>query len=339
MQRRAHILGHIVSEYVRTAVPVGSQAIVRKYGLPVSPATVRNEMVKLEEEGYITHPHTSAGRVPSDKGYRYYVESLMEEEDLSWAEKQSIQRRLWMGQATIGRIDLMYEQARLAAAVLAEVAHNAALATPPRAPRCRLQRLELVALDGPRALLVLIFARAFVRQRVVELAAEASQEELTPVAARLSELFGGCTVDEVDAVAVDASTLEERVTDAVVAVMAEEEQSLYDEAFVDGVRNILTQPEFAQTDTVIELLGVLQEGSLLKVLPFDTLSGEGVTVVIGEENRDDAMRRCSVVITSYGLPGGSMGALAVLGPTRMEYSRVIPTVRYLSSLMSQLVAV
>lgn len=336
-ERRARILGHIVSEYVSTATPVGSQTVVRKYGLPISPATVRNEMAKLEEEGLITHPHTSAGRIPSDKGYRVYVESLMEEEELPWSEKQAIRQRLYGLARLAGRADLMEAQALIAATVLAEAVRNAAVATAPRAPRCRLQHLELVGLSGPRTLLIAVFSGAYVRQRVVELAAPVDQEELTAASGHLSESYGGLATDEVRSSEVTLSPLEEQITEAVVELMLEEDRALYDQAYFDGLRNVLSQPEFAQTDAVIDLLCVLEEGNLTRAIPFESLSGEGVAVVIGEENREDVMRRCSVVLSRYGVPGMAVGALAVLGPTRMAYSRIIPTVRYLSSLMGQLV--
>lgn len=338
VERRARILGHIVSEYVSTALPVGSQTVVRKYGLPISAATVRSEMARLEEDRLITHPHTSAGRIPSDKGYRFYVESLMEEEELPWGERRAIQERLRGMARVAGRAELMEEQARMAATVLAETVRNAAVATAPRAPRCRLQHLELVELSGPRALLIAVFSGAYVRQRVVDLAAPVDQDELTMTAGRLSESYGDLTADEVRSSDVALSPLEERVTKAVVELMAEDDQALYDQAYLEGLRNVLSQPEFSQTDAVIDLLCVLEEGNLMRAIPFESLSGEGVTVVIGEENREDVMRRCSVVLSRYGVPGMAVGALAVLGPTRMAYSRIIPTVRYLSSLMGQLVA-
>jgi heat-inducible transcriptional repressor len=333
VERRARILGHIVSEYVSTALPVGSETVVRKYGLPISAATVRSEMARLEEEGLITHPHTSAGRIPSDKGYRYYVESLMEEEELPWGERQAIQERLYGLARVTGRAELMEEQARMAATVLAETVRNAAVATAPRAPRCRLQHLELVELSGPRALLIAVFSGAYVRQRVVTLATPVDQDELMTTAGRLSERYGDLTADEVRSSDVTLSPLEEQVAAAVVELMAEEDQALYDQAYLDGLRNVLSQPEFSQTDAVIDLLCVLEEA-----IPFENLSGDGVTVVIGEENREEVMRHCSVVLSRYGVPGMAVGALAVLGPTRMAYSRIIPTVRYLSSLMGRLVA-
>ncbi len=338
VERRARILGHIVSEYVNTAMPVGSATVVRKFGLPISAATVRSEMARLEEEGYITHPHTSAGRIPSDKGYRFYVESLMEEEELGWGERHAIKQRLCHMVGPAGGAELMEEQAHLAAMVLAETVRNAAVATTPRAPRCRLQRVELVEISGPRVLLVAVFSGAYVRRHVVALPASVEQDTLTAAANRLSECYAGLTTDEVRFSEATLLALEEEITAALLELMAEEDRALYDQAYLEGLRNVLNQPEFAQVDAVIDLLCVLEEGNLMRVIPFEALAGEGVTVVIGQENREDVMHRCSVVPSRYGAPGTAMGALAVLGPTRMAYSRIIPTVRYLSSLMGQLVA-
>jgi heat-inducible transcriptional repressor len=338
-ERRARILAHIVGEYVSTALPVGSQTVVRKYGLPISAATVRSEMAKLEEEGYITHPHTSAGRIPSDKGYRYYVESLMEEEDLPWGEKRTIQHQFYqVGRLAEARLGALDEWVRLAAAVLAEAVRNAAFATIPRSPQCRLQHLELVTLHGSTVLLIVVFSGAYVKQRAMSLPEAVSQDELTTIAGRLSDVYAGLTVAQVRASKTPLSPLEKQVVEALAEVMMAEDRALYAQAYLDGVRHILSQPEFAQTDTVLEMLDIFQEGNLLKVIPFDSLPGEGVSVVIGSENLQDAMRRCSVVITRYGIPGTATGALAVLGPTRMRYSRIIPTVRYLSSLMGDMVA-
>jgi heat-inducible transcriptional repressor len=337
-ERRAQILGHIVSEYVSTAMPVGSATVVHKFGLPISPATVRNEMARLEEEGFITHPHTSAGRIPSDKGYRFYIESLMEEEELPWPERQTIRQRLYRMVDMTGRAQLMEEQAHIAAMVLAETVRNAAVATVPRAPRCRLQHVELVELSGSRVLVVAVFSGAYVRRQVVALTEPVEQDPLTGIANRLSELYANLTTDDLGVDGAELSPMEERVSEALLELMAEEDRALYDQAYLEGLRNVLSQPEFAQTDAVIDLLCVLEEGNLMRVLPLEALAGEGVTVVIGEENREDVMHRCSVVVTRYGVPGMATGALAVLGPTRMAYSRIIPTVRYLSSLMGQLVA-
>lgn len=313
-------------------MPVGSETMVRKYRLPVSSATIRNEMAKLEEEGYITHPHTSAGRVPSDKGYRYYIESLMEEQDLTQEERETIRHQFHQA----GRE--LEEWVRLAAAVLAQAVRNMAVVTTPRSPHCRLKHLELVSLRDLAVLLVLVLQDGRLMQQVLTLSKALSQDELTAAAHRLTDLYKGLTASQAQSKAVELSTLESQVMDEVRALMTAEDEGRYDEAFLEGVPLVLGQPEFSRTEKMLDLLAVLDEYSLTRMLPLRSLAGEGVTVVIGRENQEDALRECSLLVTRYGVPGALSGALAVLGPTRMRYPRTISTVRYLGALMSDLVS-
>jgi len=313
-------------------MPVGSETMVRKYRLPVSSATIRNEMAKLEEEGYITHPHTSAGRVPSDKGYRYYIESLMEEQDLTQEERETIRHQFHQA----GRE--LEEWVRLAAAVLAQAVRNMAVVTTPRSPHCRLKHLELVSLRDLAVLLVLVLQDGRLMQQVLTLSKALSQDELTAAAHRLTDLYRGLTASQAQSKAVELSTLESQVMDEVRALMTAEDEGRYDEAFLEGVPLVLGQPEFSRTEKMLDLLAVLDEYSLTRMLPLRSLAGEGVTVVIGRENQEDALRECSLLVTRYGVPGALSGALAVLGPTRMRYPRTISTVRYLGALMSDLVS-
>jgi heat-inducible transcriptional repressor len=330
-ERRSRILRLIVEEYVDSAMPVGSESMVRKYRLPVSPATIRNEMARLEEEGYITHPHTSAGRVPSDKGYRCYIESLMEEQDLTQEERETIRHQFHQA----GRE--LEEWVRLAAAVLAQAVRNMAVVTTPRSPHCRLKHLELVSLHDLVVLLVLVLQDGRLMQQVLTLSDALGQDELTAAAHRLTDLYKGLTASQAQSKAVELSLLESRVMDEVRALMTAEDEGRYDEAFLEGVPLVLGQPEFSRTEKMLDLLAVLDEYSLTRMLPLRSLAGEGVTVVIGRENREDALHECSLLVTRYGVPGALSGALAVLGPTRMRYPRTISTVRYLGALMSDLV--
>jgi heat-inducible transcriptional repressor len=336
-ERTAQILACIVGEHIDTALPVGSETLVRKYDLPVSPATVRNEMARLEEEGYITQRHTSAGRIPSDIGYRYYVEYLMEEEDLPGIVRYSLRRRLLHFRPPAG-LRTFDDWLRTAVAVLAESVRNAAVATVPRPPCCELQRLEIVVLDQGRALLIVVFSGACVRQRVLTLAEPIVQEEASVAAARLSGLFGRRTRPEVVAEELPLSPLEERVMEAVAEMMAAEDEALFDAAYLDGILNVFRQPEFAETEVVLEMLANLQEENLPKAIPFNRLTGRDIAVIIGGENEQDVMRRCSIILTGYGDPRSASGALAVLGPTRMRYARIIPTLRLLSQVAGEQMA-
>jgi len=331
-ERRAQLLSLIIREYVDSAVPVGSEAMVRKHDLPYSSATIRNEMARLEEEGYISHPHTSAGRVPSDQGYRYYVEALMHESDLPWEVKQTIRHQFHQA----GREE--DEWIQLAAAVLARAVENAAVVTVPRSREARLKRLELVGIQDTAALLVLVLHQARVKQQVLLFPEPVEQEQLTQMSNRLNEVFGGHTAREIGRSAAQLTQLEWHVANAVREIMSASDRGGFDEAYMEGVRHVLTKPEFAASDKMIEMLDVLEQKNLTRLLPFAGMPADGITVKIGAENEEDTMRDYSIVLSPYGLPGGIMGAMAVVGPTRMHYSETISTVRFIASLMSEMLA-
>jgi heat-inducible transcriptional repressor len=330
-ERRARILSLIISEYIDSAVPVGSETILRRFDLPFSAATIRNEMARLEEDGYISHPHTSAGRVPSDRGYRYYVEALMEERDLPWEVKQTIRHQFHQA----GREQ--DEWIQLAAAVLARSAENAAVVTLPRTPESRLKRVELVGIQETSALLVLVLQQARVRQQVLLFPEPIEQDALTVIANRLNDAFAGCSAAEIARSAVQLTQLEWHVANAVREMMASADGGAYDEAYLDGVRNVLAKPEFDTSEKMLNLLEVLERRNLQQVIRLSD-SADGVTVMIGAENQADWMHDYSLVMSPYGLPGGARGAMAVLGPTRMRYPETISTVRFMADLMSEMLA-
>jgi heat-inducible transcriptional repressor len=331
-ERRARLLSLIISEYVDSALPVGSDAIVRRYDLPFSSATIRNEMAKLEEEGYISHPHTSAGRVPSDKGYRYYVEALMEERDLPQQTKQTIRHQFHQA----GREE--DEWVHLSAAVLARAVQNAAVVTLPRTAESRLKRLELVSIQDNSALLVVVMQQARVKQQVLLFPEPIEQEQLTGISNHLNQAFASMSATEISRSQVQLTQLEWHVANAVREVLSSADIAGFDSAALDGIRDVLRKPEFATSDKMLNLLEVLEQRNLPKFIPFNEAADDGVTVMIGAENEQDAMHDYSVVISRYGTPGGISGAMAVLGPTRMHYPRTISTVRYLSELMSEMLA-
>ena len=330
-ERRARLLSLIVSEYVDSATPVGSDAMVRKHGLRISSATIRNEMARLEEEGYISHPHTSAGRVPSDKGYRYYVEALMQERDLPWEAKQTIRHQFHQA----GREE--DEWIHLAAAVLARAVENAAVVTMPRSREGRLKRIELIGIQENAALLVLVLQGARVKQQVLMFPEPIEQDQLTAISNHLNDAFAGRSAGEIARSQVQLTQLEWHVANAVREIIATADTG-YDQAYLDGVRNVLTKPEFASSDKVLNLLDVLEQRNLQKFIPFREAAEQGVTVMIGAEHEDDAMRDYSVVISPYGKPGGIGGAMAVLGPTRMHYPETISTVRFVADLMGEMLS-
>ena len=329
-ERRGAILRLIITDYIQTALPIGSEALVKQHGLKMSSATIRNEMARLEEEGYITHPHTSAGRVPSDRGYRYYVETLMGDPDLSSEEKLRILHQFHQATSEIA------EWTQLAAAVLAQSVHNLAVVTAPRVSQARLKHLELVALHDATALLVLVTGDVQVRQQVITFPEPMGQEELTRLANRLNQQWSGSDGEAVRGRLAELSANEEPVGRAVAEILADEEAGVVGQARIEGLRNVLEQPEFSRSTKALDFLEALDEHNLPRAIPFASAPDEGVSVIIGSENREGAIRECSVIITGYGGGQAPRGALAVVGPTRMHYGRAIATVRYMGQVMSEL---
>jgi len=330
-ERRSALLNLIVEEYVQTALPVGSQYIVRKHDMPFSSATVRLEMARLEEEGYISQPHTSAGRVPSDKGYRYYVESLMEEEALSWHEQETIRHQFHQAERSVE------QWFQLAAAVLAHAVSNFAVVTSPRSKETRLRHVQLVPLQELSALLVVVLNEARIRQHVLAFREPVDEDALIVTGNRISQRYGGLSVAEIERREEPASELEGLVLRAVINLMDQESVAL-GEVFRDGVREVLSQPEFARSDRMLEIIDVLEQRTLTSAIPIRQVGESGISVVIGAENTNESLRECSVVLARYGTEDGASGVVAVIGPTRMRYARTIPTVRYLASLLGDLMA-
>jgi len=330
-ERKGNILRIIAGEYIVTATPVASETITRKYDLRLSSATIRNEMARLEEEGYITRPHASAGGIPSDMGYRYYVESLIEEAEPSLDEQRLI-RYLFH------QVEMRLEEwVQLAAAVLSRMAQNVAIVTIPKATQSRLKHLELISVQDFLGLLVIIFREAKLKQQFLYFDEFVSQDEFDLISNRLNAIYQGLTWREITDRPLPLSPIEELVTRAVVRMMQLEDKQEYEDPYLDGLRHILSQPEFSSGIKMLNIMEIVEGRSLPRLIPPQVFSSEGVHVIIGGENRDEAVRDLSVVATRYGIPGEVSGVIGVLGPTRMPYTRTISIVRYLSSVMSGLV--
>ncbi len=336
--RSEAILRAIIEEYVATAQPVGSQALVTKYRLGVSPATVRNVMAELEAEGYLDHPHTSAGRLPTDRGYRLYVESITDAVSLAPVEQLMIRHQF-------GQVEFASEQwFRLAAATLASSTHVAGIATAAKPPSCRVRRVDLVA-AGPRmASLVVVLAEGPIKQ--VLLAAEPARDEqvLETLSRELSSRLTGRSAQgaarvyaELQASDPPVDELLLRAVERTVRLMCDYDASAVEDVFSEGLLNVMDAPEFSRSETLRRIFGVLQDRVYLgDLMPQLTREG-GVRVFIGSENAHIAMHDVSLVLAPYGRAGRAVGVVGVLGPTRMAYPHAISTVRYVSGLMNELV--
>jgi len=327
--RQASILGMVVDEYVQTAEPVSSKALVYRRRLDVSSATIRNELARLEREGYITHPYTSAGRIPSDLGYRFYVEALMAEDQVGLDERRTVEHQLHQ---VAGGLD---EWLSLTATILSSLVGNVAVVTRPRMESVKLRNAQLVELTRETGLLVTVMDDGRVRQRIMALAEPATQDTLNERTQRLNAQLSGLDAAEIRS-RLDSEVASGDVATARAIADLVEEQRIAEETFVEGMNSALRQPEFADVDRMLEAVTQLQAYRLRSVLePAGDESVGSTRVLIGSENAEAGMQDWSIVIARYG-DNDAAGAVAVIGPTRMAYHRTIPRVRYVASLMSAL---
>jgi heat-inducible transcriptional repressor len=331
-ERQERILNFIVRDYIDTATPVGSKAIVEREDLGVSSATVRNEMADLEQQGYLTHPHTSAGRIPTAEGYRYFIEHLMEETRLTLTERRMIEHQFH-------QVDMELEQwIRLTATILTSRSSTASLVTAPRARRSRLKRLELVPMSETTALLLLVLHEGTIKRRIIDLGGIRSRETLSALANELNTLLPNLNSEEVRAKSAQLKPIQEELGQYIAELMGDLDLQHGLELHRYGLAHILKQPEFAETEKMERVVGILEQpGYLEAILAEIGLSPRGVQIIIGGEDRWPEISDLSLVLARYGLAWEITGVVGLMGPTRMPYGRNIPIVSYMANLMSKLV--
>jgi heat-inducible transcriptional repressor len=332
--RRQQILKMVIQVYVETSAPVASEHLVRRYGLNVSSATIRNEFAALEEMGYLTHLHTSAGRIPTDAGYRFYVEHLIDQPTLSTQEQQVIRTQFYQSLTSID------QWIHLAGSVMARSANTISVVMPPRAAVARMRNMHIMSIHETLALIVIVFHDGMVRQVSKVLEAPTSQDDLQLISAFVNELCHDATVrqvrDRIDTYE-GMPTLAGQVLEVVYTTMQQYEAALNNDIRADGILEMLSQPEFAQTERVKHMLELVQTGQVLMPFLPRVARSNGVEVFIGTEHQQPDMREISVVLARYGVDDDIVGVLGVVGPTRMPYSRAIATVKYIATVMSDLV--
>lgn len=326
--RTEEILKAIVRRYIRTAEPTASVVITQECGLGISPATVRNEMTLLEEGGYITRPHYASGSIPTDRSYRYYVNTC-EQTELSEEEKRvtahlfyQVERDLeeWLG---------------LAVSLLARMSHGFAFVTLPLARENRFQHAEIISLKEYLALLVLVLRGAKAIRELITLEEAIPQDELDRIANRLNSLYRGLTVEEILSIESELTAEERKVSESILRLMKNEDDKRYEASYYDGWFYLLSQPEFKDSHQLIDFIRLAEQRQLLgMILPPEDEAR--VNVLIGQENKAEAIKNFSVVIGRYGLPTEATGYLGIIGPTRMPYERTIAVADYLGTLMDWL---
>jgi heat-inducible transcriptional repressor len=334
-ERQKLILGLIVQEYVESTQPVGSKHLSEQYSLDFSSATVRNEMAELTEGGYLRQPHTSAGRVPTEEGFRFFVGELMHRQELPASLKHTISHQFYQARHET------QQWMKLAASVLANQSKAASLITPPQSQQSAFKHLELILTSGRQVLMVLVLEGGQVLQQMLALKETFDQERLSATAEKLNNHLRGRTLAGMQAPPLEMGALAGEVFKLIQDELRKSETRLTGEVMQDGLTNMLAQPEFSQTDAAQRALRVFEERPLLEDLLTQTMGNSeigGVQVLIGGEGRWEELNDFSLVLARYGAPDAASGFLGVLGPIRMSYGRAVSTVDYVAGLLSGMVA-
>ncbi|MDQ3855571.1 MAG: heat-inducible transcriptional repressor HrcA [Chloroflexota bacterium] len=330
-ERSRQVLKLVIEEYVATAHAVGSELLRDKYRLPYSSATLRNEMAALEREGYLTHLHTSGGRMPSEAGYRLFVENLMDNLGLSPTDMRRVEHQFHQVE---GNPDLE-RWAELAASVLAQLAHNAALVTTPHGAQVSLRQIHLISVQERSALAVAVMDDGGIRQAMCALPYAASQEELNSVSTALNAAFAGLPATALpERLPMLRGTAAAEVAPQVLGLLGK--SGVHGTISQSGIINMLSQPEFSGKEQARRVVEIIEGGSLVTQFAQRVAPRSGVHVIIGSETGMEEMSSCSLVSASYSTSGSGYGLLMVVGPTRMNYERTISSVYYVSRLLSHM---
>ena len=322
--RKSQILWAVVDDYIASAEPVGSRTLARKYNLGISPATIRNEMADLEMLGYLEHPHTSAGRIPSSKGYRFYVDGLQPVAPVTDAEKKKIHD--WYSRR-VRRLDEVFQET---ARLIADVTHNVSLVLAPQAAQSTFRMLQFLPLDMQHAIAVLMTDAGFVENRIVEIPDGATFADFQRMAGAVNTTLSGKALSDVTKT--DMRRVRDAIGDESIFVAAVEvmhralEGRSEDRLYLGGTAQLLGNPE----------LLVLEREDLVKDI-LHTHAGEGLEVTIGRENANSTFWDSSFITATYHVDGRLLGTIAVLGPTRMEYAKAMRILDYVNTNLTEMI--
>lgn len=327
-ERKLKILQAIISDYVRTAEPVGSRTLSKKLDMNISPATIRNEMSDLEEMGYLTHPHTSAGRVPSDKAYRLYVNQLMEKPELSLEDKETIANEL---QADINEFD---RTIRHAARILSRITNLTSFAVTPTRNQEALQFVNLLPVDEQTVVMMVVSETGEISNTALKLKQPCTPENLQLLSKSMTYQFRGKTLTDVlknnliESLETNVEAMSKLAEDIMPDFMKTLEDMLNVQLYMDGLTNIFDLPEYSDMERAKNFLTMLdQKEEFLRTVQS---RDDGVIVTIGDENMDDKLSDYTVITATYSVDGKTVGKIGVIGPKRMKYGEVTSVMEYLT---------
>jgi len=332
MDRKLKILNAIINDFIDTAQPIGSRTIAKKYDLGISSATIRNEMADLEEMGYLLQPYTSAGRIPSDLGYRVYINKLMKLYQLKEEQKKAIRDIL------ISRIMEIDELMQQASSLLSQLTNLTSVGLSPQFRKSKIKNVKLLEIDDERILLILVSNTGVVKNIILKLSIK--QDILDQISNLLQYKLQGLTVEDIDLDLVNEIRNELFQYNSVIEMLIPILKSTFSDIdsadlFYDGLTNIFNLPEFSDMNRAKRFLSTIENKELILKL-FD--GDEDLTVKIGRENNCEEMNDCSVISATYKLNGKIIGRIGVIGPTRMDYSKNIPIIKYITDTISEIIS-
>ena len=334
-ERERTILRSIIYSFIQTATPVGSRYISKREGLGLSPATVRNVMSDLEYLGYIDHPHTSAGRIPTDKGYRFYVDSLMELEDLSARDQTSIQLQIHSG---VDPDEILRETSRL----LGTISHQLGVVSTPRVSAGVFEKLELVSISSSRVMVIISIGSGMVKTIMMEVHSEIPKNKLEEVSRLLNERLYGLSLKQIRRTFADRVRDMQNEETVLIRLFVESVDKVFDETrnkdkvHIGGTQSLLAQPEFSSAENFRGIIELLENEDIIVHILEKKEPGDGnISISIGSENRDDKLRDLSVVTSQYTV-GEISGTVGIIGAKRMDYSKMVPLVDYMAKTISSL---
>jgi len=335
--RQQSILNCIVIDHIKTANPIASEAIANQHGLGISPATIRNDVAKLEEAGYITRPHLSAGSMPLDSGYRSYVEHFFNtarnESNRFSGFASNFRRKM-----NDSEIDLE-SRTQIAASIISTILGTLALVTSPKSNQSKIRHLEFVYLNKSMGMLIVVLDHAKITKRIIKLSGHLTRREFDSVFNRIKDKCVGLRKKQLSKLVKNNNTytLEDLLLREIFSIMNREDRESGSDHYLYGLKNILAQPEFADISKGYSIVEVVEDGRLAEAVVSESPKLGVLQIRIGRENKGDFLWPLSVIMAEYGIVGESVGFLGVIGPTRMDYTKAITIVNEASKVMSQMV--
>ncbi|MGE4283429.1 MAG: heat-inducible transcriptional repressor HrcA [Clostridia bacterium] len=329
-ERKRRILQAIIDDYICTAEPVGSRTIAKRHELGLSSATIRNEMADLEELGYLEQPHTSAGRIPSDLGYRLYVDQLMRKYKLTVDEINNIQHAMEL------KIQELNELVQQASYALSKLTQYTTIVSTPQMKKSSIRHLQLVPIDNMTALLIMVTNTGIVKNKTIKVPNGITIDFLNRLSAILNDKLCGLTIEQITLQKIQEIRREMRHNEEILMSILDyisENINVIDneEVFLGGTTNIFNFPEYNDIEKAKEFFVFLEEKQNLYKLLNGMQQSKKVNITIGKENEFSEMKECSIVTSSYSIGDKVIGVIGIIGPTRMEYAKTISSLEYMTN--------